>query len=903
MRHDLFISYRRSQQAAVLPVIKTLEDAGISCFLDTDEIDPLAAFPEVLRRAIADAKAVLIWWSQDYGDSEYCLEELTLAWQYARAHGSEIRQRLWLVNPEPTAAHIFAGELATQNFLTAESFNNQKLLDELAARLQALNPLATESAADGLLTVPQYGGRYEYVTDKFTGRQHELWQLRSLLHPAKIQQTAAVMIQTHGLAGLGKTELARAYVKRFGSAYPGGVFWLSLAELDQLQTTDVQTGTTQNSVDLSNMQRVWLSAVQKALDQAGYADFYHQPDGQQLTAEALYQRLQQQGPWHHQINGSKPAVLWLLDNVPALNSGQYQTLQQWLQAPMAQAHTLITTRYSGMLRGYQALEIKPLPPETALKLLNSYRPVASERTAAASLVSLTGAHTKALVLLAEYTRHSSYSEVLAALQAQKQLSAIEQIATELQPLLGEHATGIVATYAISVARLSDTAKQVLALACQCEGNSAIPQQLLQQAAASQFNLSTIAFTVAVKQLVEASLMRASQLQLSADQPVLNTLELHPLTIQAGWLLLQHEALPAATALQQQLIKLVLQQFDEVEDNRTHDNCRPYLSLAHFLPQQHLTEAANSLRHRLGMFYEYAGWYLQAKMVATENQQFFNERLGAEHPNTLASQNNLASTLRAQGDLKGARLLQETVLEAQQRVLGAEHPDTLGSKNNLASTLKAQGDLVGARALEEAVLEVRQRVLSAEHSYTLVTKTIWRPHYKHKAIGRELGRCKKPCCRCRSACWARSIRRRLQPNTIWASTLKAQGDLAAAKLLLEEVLRVSTLMLGAEHPNTLTSKNNLAATLMLHGNVAEAFALQQEVLVERHRVLGVDHPSTLSSKHNMASIFWQLAEYQTAVVLMQQAVTGRIKTLGGAHPETQRSMHALAQMRQAIAEKE
>lgn len=73
MRHDLFICYRRSQQAAVLPVVKTLEDAGISCFLDIDERDPLAAFPEVLRRAIADAKAVLIWWSQDYGDSEYCL--------------------------------------------------------------------------------------------------------------------------------------------------------------------------------------------------------------------------------------------------------------------------------------------------------------------------------------------------------------------------------------------------------------------------------------------------------------------------------------------------------------------------------------------------------------------------------------------------------------------------------------------------------------------------------------------------------------------------------------------------------------------------------------------------------------------------------------------------------------
>ena len=37
--------------------------------------------------------------------------------------------------------------------------------------------------------------------------------------------------------------------------------------------------------------------------------------------------------------------------------------------------------------------------------------------------------------------------------------------------------------------------------------------------------------------------------------------------------------------------------------------------------------------------------------------------------------NLAATLRAQGDLAGARALQEQVLEARRRVLGEEHPDT------------------------------------------------------------------------------------------------------------------------------------------------------------------------------------------------------------------------------------
>jgi hypothetical protein len=85
-----------------------------------------------------------------------------------------------------------------------------------------------------------------------------------------------------------------------------------------------------------------------------------------------------------------------------------------------------------------------------------------------------------------------------------------------------------------------------------------------------------------------------------------------------------------------------------------------------------------------------------------------------------SMNNLASTLRAQGDLTGARALQESALAVRRRVLGKEHPDSLTSMNNLALTLRAQGDLAGARALEESALAIRYRVLDKEHPDTIVS---------------------------------------------------------------------------------------------------------------------------------------------------------------------------------------
>ena len=44
----------------------------------------------------------------------------------------------------------------------------------------------------------------------------------------------------------------------------------------------------------------------------------------------------------------------------------------------------------------------------------------------------------------------------------------------------------------------------------------------------------------------------------------------------------------------------------------------------------------------------------------------------------------------------------------------------------------------------------------------------------------------------------------------AETLQAQGDLTGARKLHEETLAIQRRVLGPEHPDTLTSMNNLAS---------------------------------------------------------------------------------------------
>jgi tetratricopeptide (TPR) repeat protein len=86
-------------------------------------------------------------------------------------------------------------------------------------------------------------------------------------------------------------------------------------------------------------------------------------------------------------------------------------------------------------------------------------------------------------------------------------------------------------------------------------------------------------------------------------------------------------------------------------------------------------------------------------------------LGAEHPNTAMSLNNLAELLRTQGDLTEARLLCERALAIYEKVLGAEHPDTAESLSNLANLLHVQGDLAGARRSMSARWRSTRRCLA------------------------------------------------------------------------------------------------------------------------------------------------------------------------------------------------
>jgi hypothetical protein len=69
--------------------------------------------------------------------------------------------------------------------------------------------------------------------------------------------------------------------------------------------------------------------------------------------------------------------------------------------------------------------------------------------------------------------------------------------------------------------------------------------------------------------------------------------------------------------------------------------------------------------------------------------------------------------------------------------------------------------------------------------------------------------------------------------------------------------------------TLTSMDNLALTYCEQGRLDEAEELNLEVMEKRRKILGADHPDTLTSMNNLSFIWKAMGEQTQALKLMNE----------------------------------
>jgi len=119
----------------------------------------------------------------------------------------------------------------------------------------------------------------------------------------------------------------------------------------------------------------------------------------------------------------------------------------------------------------------------------------------------------------------------------------------------------------------------------------------------------------------------------------------------------------------------------------------------------------------------------------------------------------------------------------------------------------------------------------------------------------------------------------------AQYLGASGTYAAALAVQRQVLHAREETLGADHPDTLTARANLASWAGEAGDAAGARDQFAALVPVRERVMGAEHPHTLTTRANLAR--WTGAAGDAAGARDQVAalLPVRERVMGAEHPHT------------------
>jgi hypothetical protein len=107
-----------------------------------------------------------------------------------------------------------------------------------------------------------------------------------------------------------------------------------------------------------------------------------------------------------------------------------------------------------------------------------------------------------------------------------------------------------------------------------------------------------------------------------------------------------------------------------------------------IKEEAIIRQASLLLHS-GLYASGIGAYIDAEKMTKKSMTVRERVLGDEHPDTITSKAELASTYWNQGRWGEAETLGLEVVEMSKRVLGDEHPDTITRKANLARTYSNQ----------------------------------------------------------------------------------------------------------------------------------------------------------------------------------------------------------------------
>lgn len=279
---------------------------------------------------------------------------------------------------------------------------------------------------------------------------------------------------------------------------------------------------------------------------------------------------------------------------------------------------------------------------------------------------------------------------------------------------------------------------------------------------------------------------------------------------------------------------------------------------------------------LGVLYNLEAKYAAAEALLTRVSKTRERTLGKNHKDTLTTLSDLALAISYQGDFARGEPLFVRVLEAERHVQGEEHPDTVAVMDSLAWVYLNLGKFAQAEPLYERVVKVNLRSLGPEHPDTSASMHGLANAYRLQGKYTRADPLFKA---------ALSARLRTLGEDSWEPqnnrlslgvSYRAQGRFAEARPLITRALQALVRILGAEHALTLQAMYHLAELDRQERRFVEAETLFSKVLEARRRVLGPDNPYTAQVLESLGQLKLEQHDYADAEKLLREAVKAREK---------------------------
>jgi tetratricopeptide (TPR) repeat protein len=264
---------------------------------------------------------------------------------------------------------------------------------------------------------------------------------------------------------------------------------------------------------------------------------------------------------------------------------------------------------------------------------------------------------------------------------------------------------------------------------------------------------------------------------------------------------------------------------------------------------------------------------EAEEILVKVIRIREQALSPDHPDTLVSRNNLAMVYASQGKHQDEEYERRIVLAARERILGPESPGSLRTRSRLAESLSAQGKQEEADAEYERVKEICERHPGVAETIPPRNQTDAVTEYREAVTSME------------------RIHGPNHPDTITsrhqlADALDTAGNAAEAEKEYRRVLNLTEELYGPRSTDALSQRHTLAIFLYSRKNYPEAEKELRNVLMLMEMVYGKQHHKVFRCRYNYAACLQKQKKTALALIQAKLAYQGWSRVLGETHSDAQ-----------------